>query len=145
LFWKVIHLSSVGSKKIQDECIQSKACFEAAIQSEGKASCLMSCKRKKREGAEKPNVFNRKPSPMHSIESLLPFNLKPSPKPPFSLKGALHSAQSQEEIQQVERSIETKKSEKHRDQKATTEQNKNKWSVAYGYSDVLVNTCYDHG
>ncbi len=83
LFWNVISTSLVESKKIQAEYIQSKACFEAAIQSEGKASegkarpndsvksllrsrdsvGRVSVKQQKdeRERREKLNAFSRKP------------------------------------------------------------------------------------
>ncbi len=50
LFWEAVHALFAESKKIQAECIQFKACFEAAIQSEGKASCNVK-ERREREGA----------------------------------------------------------------------------------------------
>jgi hypothetical protein len=55
----------------------------AAIQSEGKASCI----RNKREGAEMPNEFNR----------------KPSPKLPFSRKGKRRVEERRERAHGVDR------------------------------------------
>jgi hypothetical protein len=57
--------------------IQSKACFEATIQSEGEAS---HAEEKKREGVDMPNKFNR----------------KTSPKPPFSRPGKRHVEERRE-------------------------------------------------